>query len=160
MINIPLFITGFWLGTFKFLFAHWLTFGAAAKFDYTPHFYEIILSVTVGAWVSMSVFYFSSGFLMKRAAIKRKLEHEAALALGKVVKVKRKFTRMNKALVKMKIGIGIYGLTLFAPLFLSIPIGSIVCAKFFGHDKKTFPLMLLFTAAYSVLMAALIELVK
>jgi hypothetical protein len=73
---------------------------------------------------------------------------------------KRKFTRVNKGLVKMKRGLGIYGVTLVAPLFLSIPIGSIVCAKFFGHDKRTFPLMLLFSGAYSFLMCFLIWLAQ
>lgn len=159
-MNVPFVISGFWLGTFKFLFAHWLTYWAADGFSYTPHFYEIFGSVTVGAWVSMSVFYFTSELLMKRAAKKRHETYIHAKVNGIELKQKKKFTKMNKLLVKMKRSIGIYGLTLFAPLFLSIPIGSIVCAKFFGHEKKTFPLMLLFTGLYSLVMCLLIELIK
>lgn len=157
-MNVALFITGFWLGTFKFLFAHWLTFAATVSMDYTPHFYEIFIGVTTGAWVSMSVFYFLSELLMKRAAKKRHQKKIEAQAKGIELPYKKKFTRVNKGLVKMKRSIGIYGITLFAPLFLSIPIGSIVCAKFFGHDRRTFPLMLLFTASYSALMCFLIYL--
>lgn len=159
-MNIGLFVTGFWLGTIKFLFAHWITFGAAAGFNYKPHYYEIFSSVTLGAWVSMAVFYFSSELLMKRAAKKRHEKYLAAKKSGIQLPVKRKFTRINKTLVKMKRSVGIYGVTLFAPLFLSIPIGSIVCAKFFGHEKRTFPLMLLFTGTYSFIMCLLIWLAQ
>lgn len=159
-MNWGLMISGFWLGTFKFLFAHWLTFAAAVAIDHKPHFLEIFLSVTIGAWVSMSVFYFLSELLMKAAAKKRKQNYEESKRTGIPLKVKKKFTRINKALVKMKLGIGIYGVTLFAPLFLSIPIGSIVCAKFFGDEKKTFPLMLLFTASYSLIMCFFIWLAQ
>ncbi|MBI3133856.1 MAG: hypothetical protein HYZ14_04195 [Bacteroidetes bacterium] len=160
MLNIPLFLTGFFFGTFKFLFAHWTTFGAAAGMGYEPHYYEIFISVTSGGWVSMTVFYFLSELLMKRAAKKRHEKYLASKTSGIPIPFKRKFTRINKILVKMKRGLGIYGLTVFAPLFLSIPIGSIVCAKFFGHDRRTFPLMLLFSGLYSFLMCFLIWLAQ
>jgi hypothetical protein len=159
-MNWGLLISGFWLGTFKFLFAHWLTFAAAVAIDHKPHFLEIFVSVTAGAWVSMSTFYFLSGLLMRIAAKKRHEKYQESLRNGIPLKNKKKFTRMNKAMVKMKRSVGIYGVTLFAPLFLSIPIGSIVCAKFFGHEKKTFPLMLLFTASYSLLMCFFIWLAQ
>lgn len=152
MLNTALFITGFSLGTFKFLFAHWLTLGAAKGLDYEPHFYEIFLSTTAGAWVSLTVFYWASGWLMKKAAQKRKAKRKAALDSGEVIVRKRVFTRINVFIVWVKMKIGIYGITLLAPLFLSIPIGSIVCAKFYGHRRRTYPLMLIFTGSYSFLM--------
>src|SRR5687767_437389 len=102
MFNTALFITGFLFGTFKFLFAHWTTFAAAAGMNYKPHFYEIFVSVTAGAWVSMAAFYFLSDLLMERAAKKRREKYEAAIASGIPIPFKRKFTRVNKALVKMK----------------------------------------------------------
>lgn len=160
MFNIPLFLTGFFFGTFKFLFAHWTTFGAAAGMGYDPHYYEIFISVTSGAWISMAVFYFLSELLMKRAAKKRHNAYHQAKELGIELVAKKKFTRVNKGLVKMKRTLGIYGVTLLAPLFLSIPIGSIVCAKFFGHKRRTFPLMLIFTASYSFVMCFLIWLLQ
>lgn len=159
-MSIPLFITGFTFGTFKFLFAHWTIYGSALGMNYNPHVYEIFISVTSGAWVSMTFFYFFSGYLMKRSAQKRAEDFLKSKKTGIPVKFKPKFTRINKAMVRMKRSMGIYGITLFAPLFLSIPIGSIVCAKFFGGEKKTFPLMLLFTFAYSVLMCFLIWLTQ
>lgn len=159
-MNIPLFISGFWLGTFKFLFAHWLTYAAAAGLDYSPHYYEIFISVTSGAWVSMAAFYFLSEFFMKRAAKKRHEKYVEAKEKGITLPQKKKFTRVNKGLVKLKMTFGIYGITLVAPLLLSIPIGSIVCAKFFGHYKHTFFLMMLNTALYSAVMSLLIFLTQ
>jgi hypothetical protein len=151
-MNWGLWSLGFGLGTFKFLFAHWTVHlsARAAGSDFT--LFEIFISVTLGAWVSMSTFYFLSGVLMRRAQVKRMNAIIASKAKGKPVKTKKNFTRMNKAIVWIKRNIGIYGVTLLAPLFLSIPIGSIVCAKFYGRRKRTFLLMLFFTAMYSTLM--------
>jgi hypothetical protein len=39
--------------------------------------------------------------------------------------------------------LGIVGISFYAPFFLSVPIGSIISAKFFGKDKRTFPLIVL-----------------
>ncbi|OIQ31889.1 MAG: hypothetical protein BM555_05015 [Crocinitomix sp. MedPE-SWsnd] len=150
ILNWGLISLGFGMGTFKFLFSHWLAYAAA-----DPTFFDIIqifIATTVGAWFSMSIFYWSSGILMRRAAKKREEKLKWAADNGIEVKKKKTFTRMNKTIVWIKMKIGIFGVTLIAPLFLSIPIGSIVCAKFFGDQKKTFPLMLLNTALYSALM--------
>ncbi|UKN01374.1 hypothetical protein K6119_16735 [Paracrocinitomix mangrovi] len=153
-MNWGLLFTGFGLGTFKFLFAQWLT--------YTPfHEYinenveigvlQIFISVTIGAWFSMTIFYFLSELLMIRAHKKRKKARQDAIDKGIPFKEKKKFTKMNKFIVWVKRKIGIYGVTFLAPLFLSIPIGSIVCAKFYGKKRRTFPLMMIFTASYSAL---------
>ena len=151
-MNWGIVITGFGLGTFKFLFAHWAVYGTARAANYDISILEIYIPVTAGAWVAMSVFYFMSGILMRRARAKRKKKIEEAIKSGVPFQGKPIFTRFNKAVVWIKRNIGIYGITLLAPLFLSIPLGSIVCAKFYGRKRRTFPLMLMFTAGYSALM--------
>jgi hypothetical protein len=144
-------ITGFILGTWKFMFGHWIVFGAYGV-DNFAEIIAIFASVTFGAWTCMSVFYFSSNFFMRRAHIKRKAAYQLALDKGVSSKKKKVFTKMNRGIVWVKMNIGIYGLTFLAPLFLSIPIGAIVCAKFYGKSKITFPLMMFYTAAYSAIM--------
>ena len=52
---------------------------------------------------------------------------------------------MNRFIVKLKSKLGIIGISFWAPFFLSIPIGAIVVAKFYGKEKKTYPLMCLGT---------------
>ena len=48
---------------------------------------------------------------------------------------------MNKFIVRIKRRFGIFGISMYAPLILSVPIGSIITAKFYGKDKRTFPLI-------------------
>lgn len=147
--------TGIILGTWKFMFAHWtvhIAFSAQNLFEV----FQIFLSVTIGAWLCMSIFYFSSSYFMKRSIEKKQRKKEEAIAAGKEVPDKKQFTKVNKAVVKLKRRFGVYGITALAPLFLSIPIGSIVCAKFYGKKRTTFPLMLFFSAGYSAIMCAII----
>ena len=158
-MNWALIGLGFGFGTFKFLFAHWITYSAFGEKGFTT-IAEIFVSTTGGAVFSMAIFYFLSDYLMDRAAEKREAKKSAALKAGKEYKIPARFTRLNKFIVRIKMAIGIYGVTLLAPLFLSIPLGSIICAKFYGHHKKTFPLMVMFMTIYSFLMCFIIYLIN
>jgi hypothetical protein len=44
---------------------------------------------------------------------------------------------MNKLIINTKTKIGVVGLALLAASFISIPLGSIVLAKFYRHKKST-----------------------
>lgn len=141
---------GFVLGTFKYLFAQWLMvdwyYRVLESTDYS--FLDVFLPSYIGAVVTMSIFYWGSEYFIKRSAKKKTKARQKAELEGEIYVPKKNFTFVNKLLVKIRKTLGIYGLTFLAPLFLSIPGGSVVCAKFFGDQKKTFPLMLIFTAVY------------
>jgi hypothetical protein len=66
-----------------------------------------------------------------------------SLETGIPLKQKKKFTKTNKLIVRIKHKLGIIGVAFYAPLFLSIPIGTIITAKFYGKEKRTFPLIIL-----------------
>src|SRR5690554_7319871 len=51
---------------------------------------------------------------------------------------------MNRRIIYLKGKLGIYFTCWAFPLFLSIPLGSIIVAKFYKHKRKTFPLIILF----------------
>lgn len=104
-------------------------------------FLETYLSCVSGGIVAACVFYFSANFFMKRAQKKREQLYRDHLEKGTPYKKKKTFTRVNKGIVRVKRTLGIYGTALWAPLFLSVPLGSIIAAKFFGGDKRTFPLI-------------------
>ena len=87
----------------------------------------------------------------KRAQEKRHRLYHEALEKGIKLKVKKKFTVVNKSIVRLKKKIGIYGVAIYAPFFLSIPLGSIITAKFYGKEKKTF-----FIILFGIIMNALI----
>jgi hypothetical protein len=126
----------FGLAMIKFLFAPFG--GPLAKLT----FIETYLSCVSGAIFCAIIFYFSAEFFMIRAHKKRKLLIQQAKEKGVELKRKKVFTKINKAIVKMK-RLGIVGICFYAPFFLSVPIGSIISAKFFGKDKRTFPLIVL-----------------
>lgn len=134
------------LGKYSFFFLL-----SMVKFLFTPFggpaagltFFETYFSCVTGAIISATIFYFMSDFFMKKAQIKRTKIREVALAKGLTLPHKNKFTPMNKFVVKMKMRFGIFGIAMYAPLFLSVPIGTIVTAKFYRKEKKTFPIILL-----------------
>lgn len=107
------------------------------------NFLETYLSCISGAFLAAFIFYFSSEFFMIRAYKKRQAELHKSISNGTPLKLKRKFTRFNKLIIRLKRRFGIYGIAFYAPLFLSVPVGSIVTAKFYGKEKRTFPLILL-----------------
>jgi hypothetical protein len=123
------------LSTVKFLFTPFA--GPAAKLK----FYETYIACVSGAIFCALIFYYLSEKLMKHAHIRRVRLNTEALANNETRKLKRNFTRINKLIVKTKQKLGIYGIALYAPFFLSVPLGSIVAAKFYRKDKRTFPLI-------------------
>ena len=126
----------FFISTVKFMFA---PLGG-------PHlhltFIETYLACCAGAVFSATIFYFSAEFFLIRTRKKRHEAHEKAKKEGIVLPRKRSFTRTNKLIVRIKKSMGIIGTCFWVPFFLSIPLGSIVTAKFYGKKKKTFLLII------------------
>jgi hypothetical protein len=128
MTNFSLYGLAFLLGTVKFLFAASLV----STTSLSP--FEIALATGLGALFSFNVFYRSAGYFMKRAKEKK----ERAIAEG-TFKEKPAFTKVNKFMVKTKRSkSGFWVLCIFAPLILSIPLGSIIVAKFFRDRPLTY----------------------
>lgn len=121
------------------------------KFLFTPFggpkaglsFIETYIVCVAGALLSAAIFFFSSEYFLKRAHKKRKELILKSLETGIPLKQKKKFTKTNKLIVRIKHKLGIMGVAFYAPLFLSIPIGTIITAKFYGKEKRTFPLIIL-----------------
>ena len=106
-------------------------------------FIETYIVCVAGALLSAAIFFFSSEFFLIRAHKKRKELILKSLETGIPLKQKKKFTKTNKLIVRIKHKLGIIGVAFYAPLFLSIPIGTIITAKFYGKEKRTFPLIIL-----------------
>lgn len=58
--------------------------------------------------------------------------------LNKVVskRTPKKFTLTNRIIIKVKWHGGLYGICFITPLFLSIPLGSFLCVRYFGNKIK------------------------
>lgn len=136
-MNFGIYATFFLLSMVKFLFTPFG--GPAAKLS----FFETYFSCVTGGVFSAGVFYFASEFFMKLAHNRKIKKQDEAIANGVPLTKKKIFTKTNKKIVALKHKLGIYGITFFAPLFLSVPIGTAITAKFYGKEKKTFPLIVL-----------------
>lgn len=131
-----LYLSLFGFSMIKFMFA---PFGGPSM---KLTFIETYLSCVAGAILAALIFYFSSEFFLIRAHKKRVAKLMEAEKNGATIKVKKKFTRTNKAIVRVKHRFGIWIMAMYAPLFLSVPLGSIITAKFYGKEKRTFPIIL------------------
>ncbi len=109
----------------------------------TLNFLEIWLSCFFGAYACFNVFYWASSYFFKRAARKRKES-------GKKKKV---FTKTNRRIVKMKRSKYGYFLVCFlCPMFLSVPLGTLIVAKFYGDRKGTFFLTSLYMFVWGAIL--------
>lgn len=129
------YLSVFGFSTFKFMVSPGL--GPALKMN----FLETYLAACAGAVFGAAVFYFAAEFFIKRSHDKRVQRRNHALENNLPYKEKKKFTRLNRFIIGIKMRIGMIGICFWAPFFMSIPLGSIVVAKFYGKRKLTFPLM-------------------
>ena len=123
-------------------------------------FLETVLVCISGGVFSAAIFYYGSSYFIK-LSLKRKARKYARLKeKGKEVKVPRKFTRTNRWIIRIKRTVGIYGVTWLFPLFLSVPLGTIITAKFYKHQKHTFPLIVIFLVLDCLIISTLTFLFK
>lgn len=101
-----------------------------------------ILAGTLG----ISVFYFLSDYFMDRAK-----ERRARKIKNGTAKPKKKFTAVNKFLVRTKRTLGMAGIAAITPTGISIPVGSIVMAKFYGDSKWAYPSLMISMVLWALL---------
>lgn len=140
----------FGLGTVKFMFSQ--ATGVAMGLS----FLEVFIPTTLGAWVCATIFYWLAEYFNKRYHRRKIKNYQKRVAKGLPPRKKKVFTRANKTIVKLKLGIGFYGIATLTPLFLSVPIGSIIVAKFYGKKIFSYWYILIVLATYSFLVTALL----
>ena len=143
-----LYATLVFFSTWKFMFAPLLGFASGFTF------LETYISCMIGALISSSIFYFGSNYFMQKSLERRVKRNKKREAKGKSSKTKKIFTKTNRTIVKIKKSIGIYGACYLFPFFLSIPLGSIITAKFYKHQKKTYFLIILFLSINCLLVTS------
>lgn len=132
----------FALATVKFAYSHM----TAAGFGFG--FVSTWVISTAGGCAGVLLFYYGSGWFMERARL-RKLRRQAE---GRAAK--RSFTRTNRAIVRVRRSQGLWGLVFITPTLISIPIGAVLAAKYFRHDKRTLPMLLLSVATWGLVSTA------
>ena len=136
------------LGDYTFLyFLSFIKYFVAPIFGWARglNFFEIAMSCFAGAYTSFNIFFWGSSYFFKRAAKKRETS----------LKKKRNFTKLNRIIVKMRrLNLGFLLITFLCPMFLSVPIGTLIVVKFYRHDYKTFLVTSLFIGLWSIILTA------
>ena len=118
-------------------------------------FHHTWLASFLGAATASALFYFGSEAVLRFSHRRRATKRAAAIAAGTEPINYHKVTRTKKLIIRIKRRFGFYGITLFAPLLFSVPIGSYVAAKFYGKYQTTFLFMLLGLAGNAFLLTLL-----
>ncbi len=115
-------------------------------------FWETVLLIGAGGCIGTILFYFLSARVLEWFRQRRIRKSARAIARG--LRPKRIFTRTNKLIIRLKRGYGLQGLVFVAPPILSIPITALLAAKYFRHDRRTLPYLLLSVVAWSFVLSA------
>ena len=72
-------------------------------------------------------------------------------------KPKRRFTRKNRLIIRVKNSFGLGGIAFLTPALLSIPIGTMICCGMYPNKKKVFLYQCLSVVFWSFLGAGLAQ---
>ncbi len=69
-------------------------------------------------------------------------------------KNKKKFTRKNRALVRLSNKYGMYSIIILTPILISLVLGAFLLRKYYPHRKEAIPLMLASIAIEGMLLCS------
>lgn len=129
----------------KFMFTGLVSYGLGNTF------WETLAYTAIGGCIGTVLFYLTGTralewFRLRHA--RRMLERKA-----KGLATKKVFTRTNRTIVKIKQRYGMPGLAGLALPVLSIPITSLLAAKYFKHDRRTLPTLISSVLVWSVVLS-------
>jgi hypothetical protein len=113
-------------------------------------FVETFLLTTAGGIAGVVFFFYLSAALFRFFGfIGRKLRIRKKAAHAKPARRKKKFTRKNKFIVKLRGKYGMFGIIALTPPLLSIPLGSVLANKYFAGNKRVLLYLFLSVAFWS-----------
>lgn len=128
----------------KFFFSALVSYG----FDHT--YWQTILLTAIGGCGGTIAFYHMGRRLMEWLRLRYVRRRKQRVLTGQAQKPI--FTRTNRWIVRVKRSYGLLGLAVMPPI-LSIPITSVLAAKYFKHDRRTLPFLLSVVVAWSVVLS-------
>jgi hypothetical protein len=136
-------------GMLKMLVAAGL--GAGLGFGFLQNF----ICTAVGGCLGVLIFYGLSERLTERARLRWLRKRNLAIAKGEG-KVAPIFTKLNRRIIRIKRTSGYWGIAALTPLVLTIPLGGILAARFFHHERRAIPTMLLSVVVQALCVTAVI----
>lgn len=136
----------FFLSSVKFMWAP----GTALVSGFS--FFHTILITSAGGISGITFFYFFGMWAIEKM---ERVKTKTRMARFRKSRL-RVFTKRNRRIIKLKRSVGLIGLIIITPALLSIPIGCVVAAKFYRHNKFTYPLLVVSTIVWSLLLTTLV----
>jgi hypothetical protein len=121
--------------------------------------WESILITSGGGITGVIVFYFSSKWIIKKLFNYKKKKREFKIKEGNWNPPK-KFTYMNKLIIKVKNRFGLTGLAIITPGILSIPFGTLLAVRYFSKNENTLKTLIFSVIGWSVFLTYLSKLVQ
>jgi len=109
-------------------------------------FWETIILTCTGGMTGI-VFFYYFGHMVFVAFDNWKVKRRKKEIRKKV------FSRRSRMVVNVKSKFGVIGLTFLTPCIISIPIGCVIAAKFYFHNRLTLPLLLTFTVVWCFILS-------
>lgn len=138
--------------------AGWLLF-SAVKFLIAPgsiyvvggySFWETIFISITGGWLGITAFFYFGKVIF------RFFEWLVYRLRTRPAAQKKKVTRMKRWIVNIKNHrLGLIGLALVTPSMISIPVGCILAAKYFSHDKRAIPVLFISVVFWAFVLTSL-----
>lgn len=141
------------VGALKMMFA----VAVGVGFGFT--FLKTFLFTSIGGCLGVLLFYRLSDWLTERARLGR-LKKRAELRLRGGAPLKPVFTKRNRWIIRVKHVSGYLGVAALTPLVLTIPVGSILAARFFHHDRRTIPALLVSVVLQAFFVSAVPDVVE
>ncbi|MBI3501127.1 MAG: hypothetical protein HY063_04975 [Bacteroidetes bacterium] len=138
---------------------------ASVKFVVAPfeaerqgfNFREAFFISTGGGFIGILVFTFIGEVI---AYGWRKIINFFRKPLGKEDKPRKKFTWLNKFIIRTKMRFGEFGLVITTPLIISIPIGTFMVHRFYRKKGRNIFLLMLSVLFWSVIINGLAQYLK
>lgn len=111
-------------------------------------FWQTLLITIVGGFIGVLTFFFAG-----RAMFSWINERFSAK------KPRKNFSKKNRLLIKVKSSWGLIGLAIISPSLISIPLGSLLAARYFRHDRRTIPVFFGAVVLWSLVLTSLTALI-
>lgn len=134
----------FFLSSVKFFFAP--SSAVALGFN----FIETIAITSLGGSLGVFFFYFLERWIFHVATIVWRKKNPV-----KKKKKKRVFTRRNRMIVRIKQKYGLLGVSIITPVLISIPIGTLIAAKYFKNKYQTLSYLIASVCVWSVVLTSI-----
>jgi hypothetical protein len=121
--------------------------------------WESILITTAGGISGVLFFYFTSKWTLKKLFYFRNKRRLKKIKSGNWIPPK-KFTFLNKLIVRVKNRFGLTGLAIITPPLLSIPLGTILAVRYYSKNHNPLKSLIYSVIIWSIALTYLSKLIE